>query len=138
MGGVGVLHILALRDFYFFFLLKCDLQNQFALSGKLIEKCVEPNFTNFDTILLYEIEVWQRYIIYTIVKTAEPHQAALELNCYVIWLRSKWGLKLTYFLNFAIYFLLVQLRVKWRLKRRAVVYFHSQPFSNRLNSRVVY
>ena len=38
----------------------------------------------------------------TIVKTAKPHQVALELNCYVIWLRSKWGSKLTYFSNFAI------------------------------------
>ena len=73
----------------------------------------------------------------TIVKTSEPHQPALVLNCYVIWLRSKWGSKLTYFSNFAIYYLLVQLRVKSRLKRRAVkwVYFHSQPFSNRLNWR---
>ena len=73
----------------------------------------------------------------TNVKTSEPHQPALVLNCYVIWLRSKWGSKLTYFSNFAIYYLLVQLRVKSRLKRRVVkwVYFHSQPFSNRLNWR---
>ena len=73
----------------------------------------------------------------TNVKTSEPHQPALVLNCYVIWLRSKWGSKLTYFSNFAIYYLLVQLRVKSRLKWRAVkwVYFHSQPFSNRLNWR---
>ena len=56
----------------------------------------------------------------TIVKTAKPQQVELELNCYVIWLRSKWGSKLTYFSNFAIYYLLVQLRVKSRLKRRAV------------------
>ena len=71
----------------------------------------------------------------TNVKTSEPHQPALVLHCYVIWLRSKWGSKLTYFSNFAIYYLLVQLRVKSRLKRRVVkwVYFHSQPFSNRLN-----
>ena len=71
----------------------------------------------------------------TNVKTSEPHQPALVLNCYVIWLRSKWGSKLTYFSNFAIYYLLVQLRVKSRLKQRVVkwVYFHSQPFSNRLN-----
>merc|ERR1712055_657324 len=32
------------------------------------------------------------------VKTAEPHQAALKINSDVVWLRSKWGLKLTYFL----------------------------------------
>ena len=56
----------------------------------------------------------------TNVKTPKPQQPTLRLNCYVIWLRSKWGLKLTYFSNFAIYFLLVQLRVKPRLKRRAV------------------
>ena len=36
------------------------------------------------------------------VKTAEPHQAALDINSKVVWLRSKWGLKLTYFSNFAI------------------------------------
>ena len=58
-----------------------------------------------------------------------------KFNCYIIWLGSKWGLKLTYFSNFAIYFLLVQLIVKSRLKRRAVkwFFFHTQPFSNRLN-----
>ena len=37
----------------------------------------------------------------TIVRTAKPHQATLELDCYVIWLRSKWGSKLTDFSNFA-------------------------------------
>ena len=36
------------------------------------------------------------------VKTAKPHQAALDLNSKVVWLGSKWGLKLTYFSNFAI------------------------------------
>ena len=36
------------------------------------------------------------------VKTAEPHQAALDINSKVVWLRSKWGFKLTYFSNFAI------------------------------------
>ena len=36
------------------------------------------------------------------VKTADAPQAALKINSYVVWLRSKWGSKLTYFSNFAI------------------------------------
>ena len=70
-----------------------------------------------------------------LIKHGQPHSQKLKLNSYVIWMRSKWGSKLTYFSNFVIYYLLVQLRVKSRLKRRVVkwVYFHSQPFSNRLN-----
>ena len=52
----------------------------------------------------YYLNEWSdKKLVNTIfVKTAEPHQAALDLNSKVVWLRSNWGLKLTYFLNFAI------------------------------------
>ena len=44
------------------------------------------------------------------VKTAEAPQAALKINSYMVWLRSKWGLKLTYFITILLVKLISQSR----------------------------
>ena len=71
--------------------------------------CISKSPSVYNAFLLcltsfYYLNEWSdTKLVNTIfVKTAEPHQATLDLNSKVVWLRSKWGLKLTYFSNFAI------------------------------------
>ena len=64
------------------------------------KKKMEPIFEKFKAIQLQNMKSEKLSQKTTLIKHVQPHSQKLKLNSYVIWLRSKWGSKLTYFSNF--------------------------------------